>query len=233
MIKLKDMLFEIGGQSAGTLELLSTNVKKAKEFAKKKNFNIDKEMPNFESNYKLAQKKASLGKTKRKDMPVIDDKDVKKFQQRLKVGNLDINKPFAKQTKPSDPFPSGLTGLEATDFLKNGLKDGSKKDDQISVTIKKVSVKALKPIQKQIYYDKSMGATIQFGVKGSKNFVQNKSFFIISDDNFIIDGHHRFLSALLIDPTMKVNALSIDLPIKKLLPLSLSYGDAIGNVRNA
>ena len=106
MIKLKDLLFEAGGESAGSLELLSTSVAKAREFARKKNFNLDKEMTNFEVNYK----------------------------------------------------------------------------------------------------------------KGSKNFIQNKSFFVVSGDNFIIDGHHRFLSALLIDPNMKINALSIDLPIKKLLP---------------
>jgi len=233
MIKLKDLLFEAGGESAGSLELVSTSVAKAREFARKKNFNLDKELPNFEANYKLAQKKASMGKTKRKDMPVIDDSDVKKFQRRLETGIIDINKPFSKQTNSKNPFPTGLSGLAAKEFIGNGLRDGSKKDDIIPVTITKVSIKALKPIQKQIYYDKSMGATIQFGVKGSKNFIQNKSFFVISGDNFIIDGHHRFLSALLIDPNMKVNALSIDLPIKKLLPLSLAYGDAIGNTRNA
>ena len=39
--------------------------------------------------------------------------------------------------------------------------------------------------------------------------------------------------ALLLDSNMKVYVLEIDLPISKLLPLSIAYGDAIGNKRNA
>jgi hypothetical protein len=32
---------------------------------------------------------------------------------------------------------------------------------------------------------------------------------------------------------MTVGALTIDLPIEKLLPMTKAYGDAIGNQRNA
>jgi hypothetical protein len=60
----------------------------------------------------------------------------------------------------------------------------------------------------------------------------NKTFFITSADNFIIDGHHRWLSGIVLDPNLKVNTLSIDLPIKDLLPMATAYGDAIGNKRN-
>ena len=167
-------------------------------------------------------------------MPVITDEDVKKFQARLEKGEIDIHRPFAKDpVVKSNPFPEGLSGLKAKKWLELGLKDGSKEDDRIDVRITKVAVKDLKPIQKQIYFDKSMDATKKFGAAGSIDFVKNKSFFVVSKDNFIIDGHHRFLSALLIDPTAKVNALQIDLPIKKLLPMATAYGDAIGNKRNA
>ena len=55
---------------------------------------------------------------------------------------------------------------------------------------------------------------------------------MVSKDDRIIDGHHRFLSAVLVDPAIQVTALEIDLPIKDLLPLTLAYTDAIGNVRN-
>ena len=37
---------------------------------------------------------------------------------------------------------------------------------------------------------------------------------------------------VLINPKIKVNCLKIDLPIRELLPLTLAYTDAIGNVRN-
>jgi hypothetical protein len=222
-----------GGQEAGKLEIDSTPLAKAREFAEKKGFNLDEEIPNFNENYKKAQSLSKLGKTKRKDMPVINDDDVKKFQARLEKGTIDINKPFAKDPDVGkNPFPEGLSGLKAKKWLEKGLRDGSKTDDIIDVTITKVPVSKLKPIQRQIYYDKSMGETIKQGVKNSINFVTNKSFFIISGDNYIIDGHHRYLSALLLDPKAKVNALKIELPIRKLLPMATAYGDAIGNKRN-
>lgn len=224
----------MGGQAAGTHEVDSTPVDKARAFAEAGGYDLDKEIPDFDKNYATAQKVARTGKTKRKDMPVITDDDVKKFQGRLEKGTLDINKPFAKDPDlKGEPFPEGLSGLKAKKWLEKGLKDGVKEDDKIDVRITKIAVKNLKPIQKQIYYDKSMSAIKQFGAKKSGDFIFNKSFFIVSGDNYIIDGHHRMLSALLLNPTGKVNALQIQLPIKKLLPMATAYGDAIGNKRNA
>ena len=43
---------------------------------------------------------------------------------------------------------------------------------------------------------------------------------------------HRFLSAVLVDPRINVTCLEIDLLINELLPMTLAYSDAIGNVRN-
>ena len=220
------------GEKAGTLELHTTEVEKAKVYAKKIKIDVDKDIPNFDANYKKAQEMANLGKTKRKDMPVIDDNQVKQFQARLEKGYVDINKPYSKTFNEKNPFPTGLSGFKAKDFLTRGLKDGAKNDDIIDITIKNIPVNKLKPIQKQIYVDKSLDATAKFGIDGTTKFLTSKTFFIASDDNFIIDGHHRYLSAMLIDPNMKVNVLSIDLPIKDLLPLSTAYGDAIGNKRN-
>lgn len=230
---IRKLIREGGGEAAGTMELLDITLEEARKFASSGGFNLDKKIPEFDKHFKAAQKKARLGRTQRKNMPVINDDDVKKFQKRLKQGKIDINEPFAKDSNPSNPFPTGLSGFEADEFLKRGVKDGSKKDDKIDITIKKKSVKDLKPIQRQIYFDKSMGAIKKFGIKGTVDFLSNKSFFITSEDDYIIDGHHRMLSGMLINPDMKVNTLSIDLPIRKLLPLSLAYGDAIGNKRNA
>jgi len=220
-----------GGQSAGKFEVDKMTLEQARKFAEDRGFDLST-VPDFDKNFKAAQKAAKKGWTKRKDMPVIETEDVRKLQTRLEKGTLDINKPFADDTDPKHPFPQGLSGLEAQKFMKRGLRDGSLKDDQIDVRITRVRVGDLSPIQKQIYFDKGFGSTIQFGLESSLDFIQNKSFFIISKDMRIIDGHHRFLSAMLIDPNMQVNALQIDLPLKKLLPLSLSYSDAIGRKRN-
>jgi len=227
------------GESAGKMELVKTPVESAYKFAKikfeDKSESIEHEIPNFKENYLFAQKQAGTGKTLRKDMPVIDEKDIKDIQTRMKKGMIDITKPFSNKTDSSNPFPDGLSGREAQQWLSNGLKykDGSKNDDVIKASIGKEIVGNLKPIQKQIYADKSIGITASVGVKKTKDFLQNKSTFVISKDNHIIDGHHRYLSGLLVDPKMRVKVLRIDLPVKKLLPLSLSYSDAVGNKRNA
>jgi len=238
-IKLVDLIVEAGetnggGQSSGKLELVKTSIKQ--EYAAKRGFDLDKEIPNFEQNYKIAKAAASRGSTKRKDMPVITDDDVKHLQYRLSKGYIDINAPHAKEWDRTNPFPQGLAGGQAKKWLKSGLPDSDGAelgDDAVKVKKGKVIISKLKPIQKQIYVDKSLGGTIDFGVKGSLKFIFGKSYFIISADNYIIDGHHRYLSGMLLNPKGAVNALIIDLPIKTLLPLTLAYGDAIGNTRNA
>ncbi len=225
-------LLEGGGEEAGNLELVNIDIDKAIEYCKKINFDINA-IKNFDKNFKFAQMMAGKGKTQRKDMPVINDDDVKQFQNRLKQGYIDINEPFSSTYDKKNPFPKGLKGFDASDFLERGLKDKSKTDDIVELTIKRVKAGNLKPIQKQIYFDKAISSTAKFGIDGTIKFLTTKTFFITSDDNYIIDGHHRWLSALLLNPSMQVNALSIDLPIKELLPLSTAYGDAIGNTRNA
>jgi hypothetical protein len=238
--KFKDFLNEAGA-AAGKLELVKTNVDDAYAYAKslfeKNGRDIDEELPHFKENYIIAQKQAGTGRTKRKDMPVIDAKDVKDFQRRLLAGKLDVRLPHDKHdiTSSDDPFPEGLSGEEAKHFLEAGIKihDGSKPDDKVNVNNTKITVGSLSPIQKQIYFDKSIAQIAKAGVENSKKFLTGgKTTFVTSSDQRIVDGHHRYLSGLLIDPTMKVNAISIDLPITKLLPLSLAYGDARGNKRN-
>ena len=226
-----------GGAAAGKLELIRTSFAKAKEYVEKmhKDFDIEKEIPNFQKNYEYAQKLAKGGFAQRKDMPVIDNRDIKLLQKRLKKGAIDIARPFADNEVPDDPFPQGLDKSTGKEWVKGGLakNDGDAKDDVVDVKIKSVAVGNLKPIQSQIYFDKSIRNVAEFGAKGTKDFSSSKNnFYVISSDNRIIDGHHRFLSAVLVDPKIKVTALEIDLPIKELLPLTLSYTDAIGNVRN-
>lgn len=237
MLKENLRLDEAGGEAAGALELAKISFAQAKEYALKTftkyNRELYTEVPGFDKNFGMAQKKARMGSTQRRDMPVIDTADVRQFQTRLAQGHIDLKAPFSDKTDPANPFPEGLSGGMAKDWLEHGLQDGDKKDDKIKVTMKKVKVGSLVPIQKQIYFDKSIEATAEFGADGTRKFLEGKSFFIASSDLRIIDGHHRFLSGVLLDPNIMVQTLIIDLPIAMLLPLSLSYGDAIGNVRNA
>ena len=233
MKTFKSYLMENGGAAAGKLEVVTTSLEDAREYALSKLPTLDKDIPDFDKNYVLAQKLSYKGHTKIKDMPVITSKDIDKFQKRLSKGKLDIIKPFSKDTVPSNPFPEGLSGDKADKFLKAGLKknDGNERDDVVKVTRDKISAKDLTPIQDQIYFDKGLGTIAKNGVNGTIKLLNSK-VLIVSSDNRIIDGHHRFLSAILLDRDMKLNVLKISLPLAKLLPLAVAYGDSIGNRRN-
>jgi len=236
---IRRFLFEEGaggGQAAGTMEIDSTPLAEAREFAdelfrKYQGKSLDEAIPNFDKNYLRVQVLASLGKTRRRDMPVITPGQVKDLQRRLKEGYVDVREPFAPGTSPADPFPEGLSGEEAEFFLENGLRDGSKPDDVVSVSNLSERASNLKPIQRQIYFDKSITSTAKNGVEATKKFLQG-SYMVASEDGFIIDGHHRWLSANLIDPSMTMRGIKIDLPMNELLPLARAYGDALGNARN-
>lgn len=239
MIKLKQILLE-GGAKAGKLETASISVEAAHEYAKKEfekyNTNLDEELPDFDKNFKLAQALIKSGHTKRKDMPVIETQDIKDLQARLANGYIDITEPHSKKVSKTNPFPEGLSGADAKQWLKNGLqkydKAKSDKDDIVSVKRKSVPVNKLKPIQQQVYFDKSIDLMAKFGVSESSKFMKTQTF-VISKDNYIIDGHHRFQSMMIVNPSGKANVISIDLPLSKLLPMTIAYGDAIGNKRNA
>ena len=225
-----------GGQDAGVLELSKTNVKTAYKHANENIPDLDEVIPDFQSNYKKVQGMAKVGKTQRKDMPVITSRDVKLFQYRLENGHIDVAEPFAPETDSHNPFPLGLTGDRAEKWLNQGLNNGVGEEDKVDIKEKSVLLSTLKPIQKQIYVDKSIGMIYnekkKITVDSTKVFLTGKTYYITSSDGYIIDGHHRWLTGMLVDPSLKVRILSIDLPIKILLPLMLAYGDAIGNSRN-
>lgn len=224
-----------GGQAAGNVEVAKVDLPEARTYAQqafaKNDKDLSKELPNFNKNFEFAQSKAKEGSTVRKDMPVIDEKDVKDLQTRLTKGSIDIKAPFAPGTNQKNPFPQGLTGEQADEFLTNGFKDKKLKDDHVKVKMTTVACGSLTPIQKQIYLDKCIDATAKAGTAASTNFLKN-SMIIISSDDHIIDGHHRWMSAVMINPKMTMKALQIDLPIGELLSLTLAYGDAEGNKRN-
>jgi len=226
---------KIGGAEAGKLDLVHDDIDAIIEYAvnkcKEYGRDIFEEVPDFKKNLLIAKSKFELGKTKRYDMPVIPTGFVKEFQRRLSQGHIDLNKPFHQNTDPSNPFPEGLTGQEAKEFLKRGLLDGEEDDDKIKVKPFKEKAINLKPIQQQVYVDKSIDKIARDGAQGCRRFLVNKQL-ITSSDGFIIDGHHRLLTSLIVDPTIKLQGIEIDMDIEVLKKLALAYGDAIGNKRN-
>lgn len=223
-----------GGAEAGKFEIVKTPLPKARELMEAvcSEYKMKPEhiLPDFDKNYLFAQDLCKYGKTKRKDMPVIRRSDVSLLLGRLADGTIDINKPYAPDTNPRRLFPTHLDGEDATSFLHRGLQDGNKKDDRVNSRHIFKNCGDLKPIQKQIYLDKAL----TFMNMGSFKFIEmiQSTATIVSSDNRIIDGHHRWLFAVLLNPKIRMNTVEIDLPLNTLLPLLISYGDSIGNKRN-
>lgn len=86
-------------------------------------------------------------------------------------------------------------------------------------------------IQRQIYFDKSMDATVKSGPKSTKDFLQSVHL-VVSRDNYIIDGNHRWLSAMVLDPSMPLPLLKIGVESTNLLSLALEFSDNQGHSRN-
>jgi hypothetical protein len=238
MIRFTEYLTEAGGETAGTMEVASLSLSAARSYAdqtfrKAQNIPLSEAMPDFDKHFAIAQTAARRGFTQRRDMPVIDAVDVKDFQTRLQRGYIDVNAPHAAE-RVENPFPQGLTKEQGSRWLKDGLPlydHGRPSDDSVKCTESKVAGGKLLPIQKQIYFDKCINSIARSGIAAARQFL-SKTHLIGSSDYFIIDGHHRWMSSVLLDPAMQMNVLCISLPIKELLPLSLTYSDAIGNKRN-
>ncbi len=182
-----------GGQSAGRLELHSTSTAKAIAYAekvfKKAGMDLHEEIPLFEQNLSVAKQQITVGKLKRKDMPVICSSD--------------------------------LAGLEK-----------ALKERRVRTSKGKMNITSMKPTQYQIYIDKSLGGIIKNGSSKTRKFLTSGTFFILSSDDYIMEGHHRFLTGILFDPTMQSKYFKVDMGKDQLLKFLKSHSESLGNTCN-
>lgn len=121
-------------------------------------------------------------------------------------------------------FPNPVTAALAKVFLTKGQKDGNSKDDIVKTTSASIAASQLMPTQSEIFMGKAVGMAIS-GVAGGDLKA------VISKDNYILDGHHRWAATMLANPTAKVGGLKADLGIGDLVPVLRALGDALGNER--
>ena len=86
-------------------------------------------------------------------------------------------------------FPNPLRGRIKNIFQKKGEMDGSDMDDKVNTKFRGWSANQLKPSQSAIYLGKSLGMAVG-GVKGGN------LGSMVSGDNHILDGHHRWAATL-------------------------------------
>jgi hypothetical protein len=187
--------------------------------------NLSTELPNFDDNYNLLKKKCAVAlDVPRIQMPVIEPQDMRTFDKRLKQGRIDIFPPYAKGKLLT---PSKLSKEEGEEWVELGVKDGNPKDDVIKGKWTSVAAWNLKPTQSQIWLDKLLSNTLKFGKPQAGAPILKKTI-IVSSDGYILDGHHRYGQAMLVDPKLKIKALVVPMPISLLLKIGRSYGAAIG-----
>lgn len=120
-----------------------------------------------------------------------------------------------------NPLPKDQSG-EA--FLSKGFKDGDKGDDVVSAGNKSISASDAKPSQSAIYLGKALGMAVG-GVKGGNINA------LISADNYILDGHHRWAATMFADPSASISGTGIGMNMEQLIPVLRAAGDAYGNAR--
>lgn len=216
----------------GKLDISKMTYNEALEYLNEISIKPDDLSPVFEKNFKTLQKISKKADTLRKDMPRITKNDTQYFCDHLTDGDLDIYPPYHKNTDPKNKYPEHLKGKEADEFMIRGSLDGDLGDDIVNVKNLMMEVGKLVPTQKQIYYDQVISFQEKYGSpEAAIQMLKNKPT-ITSNENEIIDGHHRFAYFYLCDPKIQINIMKVDLPTNELLKLALAFGDARGNERN-
>jgi hypothetical protein len=132
----------------------------------------------------------------------------------------------------ADPNDDKTTTDHLLDHLeKSGVKVKGRKGD-----VEKIPVGSLRATQREIQAKKTVEmADAYFGAK----FKPNKVPIIVSTEedssHCILDGHHRWSSALMSDSNMEMNCIVVDKPIRDILKTALEMpgvyrADLKGNI---
>ena len=90
------------------------------------------------------------------------------------------------------------------------------KDNGIDVSAKYIGVQHLKPVQKE--YNKQKVEEL----KQKENEIKNLPF-IVSKENYIMDGHHRWVAFSELDEKYPVRIIQVQLPLTELIKYSRKY----------
>ena len=134
-----------------------------------------------------------------------------------------VKKVLLNEKVDPEEFPLKLSDVaaDASDAKQNvtkGRQDGDPKDDVIDVTPNATfPVSQLKPSQSSMNIGKAMGMAISM-LAGKMETGGNLGAFI-SNDNHIMDGHHRWVATSMVDPSKEVGGYLVDFPGTDLIRL--------------
>ena len=123
-----------------------------------------------------------------------------------------------------DPVPlSKVDSAAAKVAVVSGHKDGVPKDDPVQANMgASGSVSKLKPTQSTLVSDKVLNFALAY-LGGEAWMDLSKMDAIVSGDGAIMDGHHRWAAALIVNPAMEVGYTLISLPLEKLISILNVY----------
>lgn len=92
---------------------------------------------------------------------------------------------------------------------------------EIEGVIEKIKVSELTPAQSEIFLDEIVSNLLdkkKFVKKSLKGKLKDDEI-IVSSDNYIIDGHHKWASAFILNPDCKIKCTRVNLKLKKAIEL--------------
>lgn len=112
---------------------------------------------------------------------------------------------------PRSQMPQ-IQGKFIQDFI------ASLKDSHVSVHQRDVSVRSLKPTQNEINLDKVKKKYDEYS-----DGIGNIKPFIVSYDNYILDGHHQLFALKNLDSDKRVPCFVVDVPMRELLKYARKF----------
>jgi len=123
------------------------------------------------------------------------------------------------------PFPDTASQEEADAIFTGGFKDGDPDDDKIVINKNApFTCQQLNPSQKEV----RVTDAVEFGMwmLEGKYEIGGNLGAIVSSDDFIMDGHHRWAGSWLAGgPQTKMTAVQVGLPKDELIPVLAAVGD--------
>jgi hypothetical protein len=123
-------------------------------------------------------------------------------------------------------FPQKLSQVEpkrANFMSRTGQKDDNADDDVINVGHKPQGVAPvgkLKPSQSSMNIEKAMAFVVNMLWDGNQKLNAGGDLgAFISNDGYIMDGHHRWVSTAMIDPSAQVGGYLVDFPGQQLVAI--------------
>ena len=143
-----------------------------------------------------------------------------------------INELLGSEGKPMNLSQVDAELAKAVAAPEAGTKDGKPEDDKYDVNTKfPIGVAELSPAQKEVIPIKALSFALGNIDKDDPNLEDMQA--IVSSDNYIMDGHHRWAAATLVNPIQKVNVWKIEMAAVDLITALNIYTkgalDANGN----